>query len=56
MRKYKDRLQREMEKPSDEYIASLKMQNEIEKYGHKITGGHMWTISDMQKYFNRKKR
>lgn len=48
-------IKEEMEKPAKQYIKQIKMQHELNKFGHDVPAGKMWTDEDMKRYFTRKK-
>jgi hypothetical protein len=55
----KDSLQKYMEEEiANKYLRQRKAMAELDKFSSKrdAAGGRVWTIGDMQRYFNRKKR
>ena len=54
----KSPLEEYMEEQHDKWIRQQKSMHELTKYASKrdASGGYVWTVADMQKYFNRKKK
>jgi len=39
-----------------ETVKTAKMEKNLKKYGHKVSGGYMMTANDLRKYFNSRRR